>query len=809
MKEKLKNKNYSITHQDVDPDKVQLSEYDELLLGHGFKIARKGRFIFFDTTRTEEEHKEILKDLVKHIDGLPASIERQVKELEELMFQHDPFDIIGNISFYNAILDPETYKEYAHEGNDAYTEYITLLCLTKPYETYAISRKEPISGEIIENIQERIKRLFNDTMIYLTLKDVNPKQTDSPDTLTELRFKSLSSSFLVRYSAYHHHLIDILTGIFTPLKEELDRTLGFNIKDALTLAESIESLLNRRLVERRNEAKEFGKKLRIALKRYRRKGRETKDIPLDLLKWLAKMSPRESTQKIRNTIIGRIFFAFGETLSFTAQDLVNETGISIDRVDAFLKKMSLEFGNVDHKYRTPSPTHPLMTKPLIRHGESYFCPVLNLIYWSLRPAIEVYLNPDTPETVSKDKTLWERYKRIRAEYVENRAIQYLSQALKHAKVYHNLKYRVSENGVVKEAQLDGLLLLDSALFLIEAKAGSLSLPARRGAPKRMIEEIKELVEEAYLQALRAKRYIQEADKPIFFLSDGAMVELPKDHFDSIFLVTVTLESMDAFITTLYQLQDLGLFKEGDLPWAVSLPDLRVISELVEYPSQLVHYLKRRYRLNELGKVKAHDELDWFGHYLKEGLFFDDIFEREDAPSFFKLLSYTTTFDDYYFYITGQRITPVAKPRQPMPEIMREILVELEAHHFPRYLDAACTLLDMNSETRDVFAENVVKQRELTLKDQGFHDFSIVFGKPSIGITYMFALSERALDLQKRLAGYCILKKYQTKTNLWVGLGCIVDVPGWAQTVIVSKSPWEYDGELENLIAASLPPLDTT
>lgn len=450
-----------------------------------------------------------------------------------------------------------------------------------------------------------------------------------------------------------------------------------------------------------------------------------------------------------------------------------------------------------------------MAKPLIRHGERYFCPVLNLVYWTLRPAIETYLNPDIPEAINKDKALWERYKWIRAEYVEEKAIEYLSQALKHATVYRNLKYRVSENGVTKEAQLDGLLTLDSAVFLVEAKAGSISLPTRRRAPKRMIEEIKELVEEAYLQALRAKRYIQKSYKPTFFLADGTIIEIPKDRFDQIFLVTVTLESMDAFITTLYRLQDMDLFTEGDLPWAVSLTDLRVISELVEFPGQFVHYLKMRQRLNELGRVKAHDELDWFGHYLKEGLFFDDIFEQPDAPSFFKLLPYTTAFDDYYFYITGQRKTPAPKPKQPMPEIMRQVLAELETHHLPGYLDAARALLDMDGHTREAFAENVTKRRECTSRDLSFHDFSLKLGKPNFGITYMFAHSKHVSQLQKRLTGYCTLKKYQTKSNLWVGLGCIVDAPGWAPMGIVLKEPWNYDEEMERLVADSLPPLDTT
>lgn len=180
----------------------------------------------------------------------------------------------------------------------------------------------------------------------MNVKDIDPEQTGPPDTLTELRFKTLLYSFLVRYPAYHHHLIDILTGIFTPLQDKLEQTLGFNIKDALTLAEGIESFVGQRLIERRNEAKEFVSKLRKAVKVYRRKRRKAEDISLEVLKQLANMRPSESALTIRNMMISWIFFGFGETLSFTSQDLMNETGVSIEIVESFLKKMSLEFESI-------------------------------------------------------------------------------------------------------------------------------------------------------------------------------------------------------------------------------------------------------------------------------------------------------------------------------------------------------------------------------------------------------------------------------------------------------------------------------
>jgi len=49
--------------------------------------------------------------------------------------------------------------------------------------------------------------------------------------------------------------------------------------------------------------------------------------------------------------------------------------------------------------------------------------------------------------------LWEHYNRVRARYVEEKALQYLGEALQHAQVYPNLTYQVSEGDEVKEVEL--------------------------------------------------------------------------------------------------------------------------------------------------------------------------------------------------------------------------------------------------------------------------------------------------------------------------------------------------------------------
>ena len=90
-----------------------------------------------------------------------------------------------------------------------------------------------------------------------------------------------------------------------------------------------------------------------------------------------------------------------------------------------------------------------------------------------------------------------------------------------------------------------MLVIDSALFLVEAKAGSVTQPARRGAAASLKTDLQKLVGDAYSQALRAKKYIRETDQPIFSLADGSIVQVPKERIDRIFMLSVTFDALDA------------------------------------------------------------------------------------------------------------------------------------------------------------------------------------------------------------------------------------------------------------------------
>jgi hypothetical protein len=60
-----------------------------------------------------------------------------------------------------------------------------------------------------------------------------------------------------------------------------------------------------------------------------------------------------------------------------------------------------------------------------------------------------------------------------------------------------------------------------------------------------------------------------------------------------------------------------------LPWVVTLHELEQVCDLIDWPVQLIHFLRRRSRLNQLGGLTASDELDRRMHYPMYAWYFKD------------------------------------------------------------------------------------------------------------------------------------------------------------------------------------------
>jgi hypothetical protein len=350
-------------------------------------------------------------------------------------------------------------------------------------------------------------------------------------------------------------------------------------------------------------------------------------------------------------------------------------------------------------------------------------------------------------------------------------------------------------------ELDGMIQFDRTLLLVEAKAGALTAPARRGGRERIKSNIQDLLGKAHKQALRAHNYIENTDKPKFFGQAGSEVPFDKNRFVRTVLISTTLDPLDVFNTALHEVVSAGFIEEEHLPWAVSLDVLRVIAEMNEFPSQLIHYLARRLRVNEFKKFYAGDELDWFGLYLSRGLCFDKDERFAEATHVMFDGSFSADFDSYYFYAQGQRTKPAPKPTQPMPKLLRRIILELDGRkEADGHSEAILQLLNWDDESRRHFVAGVGELRKRTRANGRIHDFTMASAEDKAGLTCFAATPSKAEEAMRRLSTYCLMKKYQIRADNWVGLLTVVDKEPMIQGFVICAGPWTHDDELERLVA---------
>lgn len=730
-------------------------------------------------------------------------IAQQNSELENLLRRFNSFDILANLTLSQMAYNPETYKETEHHGLGAIVEYAGLLAIRHPFspgDTVAITQ------HTIDTIQTKVRAILVLLNIYYkaeifpypTSNQTEKLENQIDEAYSFFRHRTITHELVVRNPGYHHHQEQRLISLFSPHESWLQENLAFTLQDLFVLDKAIQKLSHEKISVEYSATKEFSKSLVHDYKKFLA-GDAIDECDIELMQRLQGFSVSRATRILDTAAKSSFVSTLGETcFTFTADELSERSGLASKNVAAALQFFAVEFDSDKSSEFRFSPTHILRSRPFIHHGGRYLYLLPGTWVWAIQPRIEEMLNPASKTSATASQALWKRYERCRSEYLENECLQLLTKTLPSAAVYQNLFYSVEEEGKSKRAELDGLVVYDTTLFLVEAKAGALSDSARRGSKERLARNLKDLLDTAHSQAYRAQKYIETSAKPVFQTQDGEDIVLDISGVQRIFLVTVTLESMDIFNTVVNQLKRTGMFQIGQLPWAVSLDVLRVICEMNEFPTQLVHYLQRRLRLNEFDKIDSHDELDLFGAYLHSGIYFEES-EKILEADYVQLGSFTTAFDDYYLFESGQRKTPATKPIQPMPPLLRKIILELEgcpdqSGHSEIVLD----LLNGSGEARRQFVANFEMIRSRTRRDRKIHKFTLSTSQLSSGISCFSTTLKDAEKCLDEMAAYVCSRKYRQKVNKWYGLLTIVDHPGYVHGVQILIHEWQFHPRLEEL-----------
>lgn len=703
----------------------------------GGMAVRDGKNIYLQTDSDADEHEARLRAVIDAVPALTQERSALLDRLEEVLREAGPLECLALASTVYLVKDAETYRESEDDRSPAHIEFLALSVLPllqagdgpagagkdaagrasdgavageagePPVENWGFQDERVPEGDRVEGTvgatgddetsprpnadEQRLQVAVNDALslvrnafrqttdLFYMQSIANSRKPGADEGFEEFRREALLQSLNIRGSAYTEHVEMVLRGCLDPVDEDCRTHLGFTAGQAWVCAEAVHALLADRITQRmRGMFEEYDRAVKV-LTRMRKK----KKLPLEV----AALSPTRQKAWLRWQIQTTKLADAAELVTFTAADLAAEAGVDERVAEAWLKAFTCDPDlYVARFHRAPCGAHPITQFPVLAVPGGFMVPAPAHLGEALRPVMEDALQ-------AAGKGTWARYDKARALWVEETAASRIAGVLPGSVKWRGVGWASPDDS----SDLDGLVSCDDFSARIQCKAGRVSASARRGAPSSMPEDIRAVINDGAHQHARLAAALEGHDaSALGFTADQAQALAARLSVE----VVVCLDDVTVWSTETHKLRRLvALPDKPQVPWVLSLCDLFAITDLLQ-GVEFVHYLTRRLRLEAEQKVEAHDELDWVGHYISEGLFFDHFFDGPHPPDAFRLTSFTEFIDTWYFARAGLLRREVPKPAQDMPPALRGLIGRLETDRPRHWLTAGLMLLNGDQEGRE-------------------------------------------------------------------------------------------------------------
>lgn len=720
----------------------------EIVEFEGGALARNGRFISLQTAWDDATHERLIESYLSERGNLESSRSKLLDRLEQVLLDAGPADCFAFASIDYLFVDPETYEESSEERSVAQLEFLALRCL--PLLKEAARKPRSQLPELAAEAMDLVEQAFAHTVDLINRESLSESRRAGSNTgAADYRRQAQVKALLVRGAAYLEHTRSIFDGCLVPFDATFMSHLGFSASDAWELATAFQMVVSERAMTAREEAAIRYEDSYKEVQRLRKK----KQLPTQV----ARLTP---TAQRRLALRGAFNERFEDPLRIVGvspDELAKTAGLDESRARAWLLAMHCPPGEYNHAYHSvPVGEHPIVRMPLLRVDERFVAAHPGLLHEALRGRLEDLLREASP-------TSWETYQEARGRWLEREALTRLAAALPGSEFWSRVAWACSEG----EGELDGLLRCDDLALRIQAKSGRVSPSARRGAPS-MAEDVGSLIVAAVDQHARLAAAVgQFSPSELGFgagQSEALLLPLSLD-------VVVTLDEVSVWSTETNRLRRFVPMPDTEkVPWVLSIADLMATTDLLQ-GGEFVHYLMRRQRLEREGNIEAHDELDWVGHYIVDGLYFDRYFEDPEAPDVFGLLSFTDSFDRWYFSRAGLLREPAERPRQPLAPELRSILARLESERPHHWVLAGVLLLNGDEASREQIVESM-RHTAGRASQVGWSNVSQVFD--SYGLTMWADLRLPSVALGGELQRYARQKCEDMQMPNWLVIGLGAD-----------------------------------
>lgn len=567
-------------------------------------------------------------------------------------------------------------------------------------------------------------------------------------------------------------------GIYGEHEGWLRANLGFTCDEAVAIAKAIFTLNGNRLADayRRGYTAAEAIDARWKAASARVAGARTAEEST-LIDTVAERGLEWVTSHVGGT---ETFSRMREVRGFTVEELSTELPTDLrERVPAFVRFFSREFGSLRG---VPSPVefNPLAQTPLLSVDERYFLFVPPLLWEALLNAPHY--------AVMADEHYRPIYDSARAAWLEQQATEAFRRLWPKAQIGWSLAY--GPKG--QRSELDGLVIHGRKAILIECKWKSLTLVARRGESAALRRDIAQSISKAFDQGRRARDYIRAQSAAEFAAPDGRITTVESDVVNEIVVLSVLGRgALSLIAANPLEAKALGLFNDGELPWALSLFDLLAVCRTMEFGGQLFDHARRRAAAMKDGRFHLSDEWDLLEFYFAGTL---DTKDPDFAGK--NIVSFTGSGRELeQLVLDPSAVVPESLRRRIHPKV-RRFLKKLDELPDAEATDAVAFLLGLSDRQLNQMGEYWMQVEERTKADGKFHSMS---GLPTPGCGgFTIVCGRGTKDDFERLQVLCLVNKYKRREPIWLGIGAW---PGGEESpfaVSLDSRPWAPDPELDRL-----------
>lgn len=609
-----------------------------------------------------ERHKII----VDAGENAAVKFEENYKKLQEFFGRYDPL-YLCSFSILYFLGHKEGIDKEAIDGemefHSFFVETMQALMLFDKRTQFTIPLGA-MAGELHDLLRDMNR---NQSMRYSTMGK-NVKDANELDPLL-LRIEMMGDTLAVRNWAYEPQMKVITFELVELTRDKFTAVFDY---DPVALFEVILGL-----VEHTNEKLNgFLQKLRLVLleKNYRvmfEKYSKTFNVPIgseeeQLDIW--EKSGR-NMKKFKGYLIAHSDFFLTELNTFGIDEMLTLTSYNFEaeKLREIMDSLSYHFGDLsdwdkDHVFLN----NPVHQRPFIKLDNGRYYSGVSYLFYHL--GIDLWEN-----LLRTNAKLFNQYLLEKGKYLEGKLAALFRKEFPNGKVLLGSQWRCPDTG--KTFENDLILLIEEFAVIVEAKSGMVTSPARRGAPDRLFQTLKELMVEPSEQAMRFVEYLKK--NPVihqFKTKSREINEIDASKIKYFIPLGVTLSSLGAIGSNIKKLVDAKITdkKLEELAPSISFCDLEIIFDILELQAEKLHYLARRREFDAHANFQG-DELDLFGFYLDNGF---NIGETEFDENFYLQLTLKSKELDPYVLGTAKSIK-VKKPRLAKTKFWEDILKKLD------------------------------------------------------------------------------------------------------------------------------------